>query len=45
MVSVQDERGADEQGDEEDPVVRAVAREDRGKELANRREGLLRGLW
>ena len=44
MVSVQDERGADEQGDEQDPVVRAVAREDRAQELANRRERLLRGL-
>ena len=42
MVSVQDERGADEQGDEQDPVVRAVAREDRAQELANRRERLLR---
>ena len=31
MVSVQDERGADEQGDEQDPVVRAVAREDRAQ--------------
>ena len=44
MVSVQDERGADEQGDEQDPVVRAVAREDRAQEFANRRERLLRGL-
>ena len=44
MVPVHDERGADEQGDEQDPVVRAVAREDRVQTLSNRREDLLRGL-
>ena len=44
MVAVQDERRAHEQRDEEDPVVRAVRRDDGLDGTSKWRQELLRGL-
>ena len=44
MVAVQDERRAHEQRDEEDPVVRAVRRDDGLDGTSKWREEVLRGL-
>ena len=44
MVAVQDERRAHEHRDEEDPVVRAVRRDDGLDGTSKWRQELLRGL-